>query len=350
MMTDLPHESKPGIARREFLQRAGLAAAGAVALGHGARTAALAASRPSNASPADARAAAGGRPSFKLMIDGAPPELLSRIEAIAIDDLAVDLRETTTGLDVEYRTYAPGDAHFGRITLRSRLGANTKDLYQWWQDCAKGTNIRKSISVICLKRDGSELRRFNLLDCFPTRFAPGELDAAGTGLVERLELRIGRIELAAVGEPPKAPGARFEVTIGDPAAGRPGAAAAGEPDRSWESLGGGALVLDVVDPAPGCEAFRTTTPGHKYIDALTLRGPLTAGRRDLCAWINDTVGGKPGQRTLTVREVAKGDTPVRTFNYHDCFPTRYVFPALSADGTGNLYEEVTIKPTRLELA
>ena len=29
-----------------------------------------------------------------------------------------------------------------------------------------------------------------------------------------------------------------------------------------------------------------------------------------------------------------------TFTYLDCFPTRYVFPALSASGTGNLYQTI----------
>ena len=171
---------------------------------------------------------------------------------------------------------------------------------------------------------------------------------------------VGQLEYAALGDPPRVPGTRFEVAIGEPAgaAARPAngsltaaaPAAVVEVDRSWESLAGGALVLDATDPTLGCESFRTTTPGHKYIDEIVLRGPMTAGRKALCTWINETTQGKPWKRTLTVREILKDGSAGRTVNYLDCFPTRYVFPALAADGSGNLYEEVRIKPVRLELA
>jgi len=348
---------EPGLPRRAFLKHAGLAAAGAVAVGRAVESAAWAADGDADTQGASAFAA-GGRSNFRLMIDGAPPVLLASIESVAIDDLTVDARETTTGHDVEYRTYAPGDAHYGKLTLRARVGSDSKDLSQWWQDCSKGTNVRKSISVICLKRDGSEARRFNLFECFPVSFAPGEFSGDGGRAIERLELMIGRIEMAAVGDTPTTPNARFEVAIADPAGAvaRPAVAsplataAAVEVDRGWENLAGGALVLDVTDPALGCEAFHTTTPGHKYIDEIVLRGPMTAGRKALCTWINETVKGKPWKRTLTVKEILKDGSAGKTFIYHDCFPTRYVFPKLAADGTGNLYEEVTIKPTRLTVA
>lgn len=354
-MTDANQPSpNPLVRRRAFLKHAGLAAAGAVAIGHAGDGTARALDRRQAEhfdAAADRPSAAAARLDFRVLVDGAPAPFAPNLESLVIDDLVIDARETTTGVDVEYRVYGPGEAHFGKATFRCRLDKNMKDdtsLGQWWRDCASGRNIRKSISVICLKRDGSPARTFNLIDCFPTAFAPGEIGAGDRLVVERLVLQIGRIEMLAHGDAPKAPDPRFEVVVDAPAgAGVPGAAAP-EADRGWERLSGGAVVLADPDPVLGC-ASRTTTPGHKYIDTLTLRGPLTSGRKEMCTWFVDTVGGGSARRSVTVREATK-DRPVRTFTYHDCFPTRYVFPTFAAGGPGNLYEEVAIKPIRLELA
>jgi Elongation factor Tu C-terminal domain len=70
------------------------------------------------------------------------------IREIAIDELNIDIREMTTGLDVEYRLYGPGKAHWGsaKFTSACTLGGS-KELQAWWQEAAKGKNIRKNIAV-----------------------------------------------------------------------------------------------------------------------------------------------------------------------------------------------------------
>ena len=136
-------------------------------------------------------------------------------------------------------------------------------------------------------------------------------------------------------------GFRVEIT---------GAGTGTDPDSAWETCTGGALNIEVADSSTGSDQSHTTTPGHKYIDTITLRGPMTGGRKALCDWITATVKGEPWKRTLVITELMKDGSDGKSFTYHDCFPTRYVFPALSAAGTGNLYEEVDIKPIRLELA
>jgi len=129
-----------------------------------------------------------------------------------------------------------------------------------------------------------------------------------------------------------------------------GAGTGTDVDSAWETCSGGALNIEIADSSTGSDQFHTTTPGHKYIDSLTLRGPLTAGRKQLCQWITEVVQGKPWKRTLTIKEITKDGGAGKTFTYLDGFPTRYVFPSLSATGTGNLYEEITMKFIRLELA
>ncbi|MFC1705835.1 phage tail protein [Planctomycetota bacterium] len=129
-----------------------------------------------------------------------------------------------------------------------------------------------------------------------------------------------------------------------------GAGSGGDVDSAWETCTGGSLNIEVADSSTGSDKHHTCTPGHKYIDTITLRGPLTGGRKALCDWITKTVNGEDWKRQLTVREILKDGGGGKTFVYHDCFPTRYIFPGLSAAGTGNLYEEIHIKPIRLDLS
>jgi hypothetical protein len=117
-----------------------------------------------------------------------------------------------------------------------------------------------------------------------------------------------------------------------------------EVDSDWESCTGGGVNIE--PPRPDA---RTTTPGHKYIDTLTLRGPVTAGRKALVHWVSLAASGKSSRRSITVKEILKDGSAGKTYTYHDCFPVRYAGPRQSVEG-GALYEEVTVKPIRLELS
>lgn len=113
-------------------------------------------------------------------------------------------------------------------------------------------------------------------------------------------------------------------------------------DSAWETCTGGGLNIEVADPTPG-----VTTPGHLSVDEITLRGPISGPSR----WIIDNLArGRSGRFDMTIVEIDRNGSDARRFTYLECFLTRYVFPSLSASGTGNLYEEVSINPIRLELS
>jgi phage tail-like protein len=135
-----------------------------------------------------------GAGKFKVEIDGAATAS-ANVESITVEDLVIDEREMTTGCDWDYRVYGPGDAHFGSITVRSRVGKESKELYQWWLDCSQGKNIRKNISVIACKRDGSEARRWNIFEAFPTRWDPGEYSPSSNVACETIVAKMQRLEL-----------------------------------------------------------------------------------------------------------------------------------------------------------
>jgi len=280
--------------------------------------------------------------------------VLGGVESVDIDDIVFDIKvaEASTGAGQvrrggagaggAYRVYGPGDAHYGSITISMQAGAGSPDLYQWWLDTSSGRNIRKNISVIALKRDGSEARRFNFIECFPTRWEAADYSpSSGEVSGETIVVKIGRVEMAIAGDD----------NAGDPPL-DPGVYAVVEPaavlDPPWEGWSGGTPVR-AVPVMPGSR-YHTSTPGHKYIDTLTLRGPLTSGRKAMMEWINATVRGNEWKRKVVVTEITADGSDGKTYNYLDCFPTRYVFPAFSASGTGNLYEEISIKPIRLDLS
>ncbi len=178
--------SQGGITRRDALK---LGAATAVA------GAAMAVVRPTGteAAPGEARPDAEVR-GFGVDIPGAP-NASKNIREIAIDELNIDVREMTTGLDVEYRIYGPGAAHWGSATFTSAVTlGGSKELHAWWAEAAKGKNIRKNITVTLFKSDKSPGRSYTLMDCFPTQWTSVNFDTSSTVQTETLRVKIGRVE------------------------------------------------------------------------------------------------------------------------------------------------------------
>ncbi len=157
--------------------------------------AALAVARPpeTGAAPSEARPDADFR-GFGVDIPGCP-NASKNIREIAIDELNVDIREMTTGLDVEYRIYGPGAAHWGSATFTSAVTlGGSKELHAWWAEAAKGKNIRKNITVTLFKSDKAPGRSYTLMDCFPTQWTSVNFDTSSTVQTETLTVKVGRIE------------------------------------------------------------------------------------------------------------------------------------------------------------
>lgn len=294
-------------------------------------------------------------PRFRVEIEGAPTASAA-VESVRIDDIVIDA-PPAEGEPGDESLFGPRDAHFGSITIRARRSpgpVTSSELYQWWLAASRGEDVRKTISVISLRRDGTEARRFNVFDAFPTRWDPGEYSPSSSAAVETIVAKMQRVELASAGPSgggglPGVGASDFEVSLAEP-----GADSANVSDRGWETCSGGALQLRAGDPAAGVSPTRDVTE-------LRLRGPLTSGRQALCQWINEASAGLPSRRDLLLRELPRGPAEGETFTYLDCFPTRYVFPAFGvdsvdpdSDGDGidegeRLEEEFVVEPSRLRL-
>ena len=259
------------------------------------------------------------------------------IREIVIDDLTIDARELTTGLDVDYRQYAPGYVHFGNARLTFALSPDDACLADWFAAAKAGKNIRKNITVSLFKSDKTPGRSYQLFDASPISFTPTQSNTDTAQGLEVLTVQVGRVgfdggnsqsprDAASVnGFVVQALGRKSTTTVLDVA---------------WESCTGGATAIEVHPASFGANADAK----RSYTD-VTLRGPMTTARGWLADWLNELARGIDA-RVMLRCGLAKGG---RGYTFVDAFPVGYVFPRMSVTNTtGNTMEEVRIKPVRSE--
>ncbi len=135
----------------------------------------------------------------------------------------------------------------------------------------------------------------------------------------------------------------FTVEIAEPGAGS-------DPSAAWEEVSGGGLTIETSSSSTGTDDTRRTSSGHKYIEDLTLRGPVPAGRRAMSRWLTETLRAQQWERAVGISDITRDGTTGRSTVFLEAFPVRYVFPELSASGAGTLYETLVVKANRVELA
>jgi phage tail-like protein len=129
--------------------------------------------------------------------------------AVEIDGLDVAWFESVSGLEAEVGVVeqheggninvadqSPGKVKFSAITLM--VGAtDNSELYDWWLqvvDAAANVGLvdaeyKKNLSIVQKDRDGSEKRRFNLFEAWPSKYKSGEWDAkAEENVIEEVTL------------------------------------------------------------------------------------------------------------------------------------------------------------------
>jgi hypothetical protein len=247
----------------------------------------------------------------------------------------IDVREMTTGLDVEYRLYGPGQAHVPnlRILMPESQRTNAKN---WFNEAAKGKNIRKDITVWILKTDLSPASWVTLYDCFPVSYDNENV---------LLEVNVGRVDIKDLHEFPQdgqATDIEYPIesthlikTLGS----------TGSANNYAVDVTGGSTRIELTETTIGSDKFYTNSPGHKTLDTLTMR--FVSAHQMVTDWIADTVEGKPWKRNMEVSLRSGG--PKRMF--YDAFPIRITFlnPLLLLEnGWAPAVIDVSFKPIRVE--
>ena len=116
--------------------------------------------------------------SFRLEIDKVDAGFFKSVDGISVETEVVEYQEG--GIN-ELTHKRHGKTKYSNIVLK-RGFINDPALLEWYQQVIKAGEanstqvLRKSISVIILKRDGTEAGRYNYFECFPVSYSLTPLD------------------------------------------------------------------------------------------------------------------------------------------------------------------------------
>lgn len=89
----------------------------------------------------------------------------------------------------------PGMLSFSHITLQRGI-TDDRALWDWRDGVAKGSPTRRTISIILRDDAGNEKIRWNIKNCWPTKWTGPSLDATSDAVaIEQLELAHEGIEV-----------------------------------------------------------------------------------------------------------------------------------------------------------
>jgi len=121
---------------------------------------------------------------FRVEIDGVDAGFFRSVDGLSIEQEVIEFQSAGDPLVRKL----PGRVKYGDITLkRGFIGGSM--LNDWIEDSAGGNTVRKNVSITLVDRNGQEIHRWNLLDCFPTSWKIGPLEGRPTDpLIEELKV------------------------------------------------------------------------------------------------------------------------------------------------------------------
>ncbi len=115
-----------------------------------------------------------------------------------------------------------------------------------------------------------------------------------------------------------------------------------------KSYSGGDVTAEKAEASSGTSQHNESTMGHNYITELTLVNFITP----TCMTLSDAADavankGKNERFTITITEMAKDKSVVKTHVYDDCLLTSMDFAPVDASSGDLATRTTTWKPTRL---
>ncbi len=134
-----------------------------------------------------------GNFNFIVEIDGIEVASFSEVSGISSETEVIEYR---TGNDITSVRKLPGLHKYGDITLKRGITASD-GLWQWRKSVTDGDLQRRSASIILLDEARQEVKRWNLLESWPSKYVVADLKATGNEVaIETLVIICERVELA----------------------------------------------------------------------------------------------------------------------------------------------------------
>lgn len=334
-----------------------------------------------------------GAGKFRVHIEGCPTAS-ANIESVSIDDVELGLISMGVGED-GYKVYCPGAPKFGNIVLRVRRpNCDINLMEDWWMDATQRENETKAIAISSYRFEGPtqvEVRRWDM-QVVPLKYDPGDTITPRAELpTETVTCEIKSLALSSSStrDGSQKPGSVLTKAFVDIASPEQKSS---EP-AVWESISGGSVHLreeeeeacvEVAEEYTAADGTTATQKVNKLgtkpvrslsMTELSLAGPVTDGREDMCTWLTAAISQDESasvdataeiaelqaalkelkkrrrvlhearrKRDVRMQRVADGDE----VSFLEAVVTRYSFPSFSRSGTADLTEQIAVRPNRIE--
>lgn len=122
---------------------------------------------------------------FRVELEGIQQAGFSEVSGF---DASLDVVEYREGTDVITPRKLPGLAKYGNITLKWGV-TDSMDMYQWMQDCIEGNVERKTVTIIAVDEEGTDVATWQVIEAWPTKYtAPDFNGTASEVAIELLEV------------------------------------------------------------------------------------------------------------------------------------------------------------------
>ncbi|WP_274650177.1 phage tail protein [Paenibacillus humicola] len=122
---------------------------------------------------------------FRIEVEGIQQAGFSEVSGF---DASLDVIEYREGNEVITPRKLPGLAKYGNISLK--WGAtDSMDMYDWMQDCIQGTIERKTVTIVAIDEEGSDVATWQVIEAWPVKYTAPSFNGTGAEVaIELLEL------------------------------------------------------------------------------------------------------------------------------------------------------------------
>lgn len=122
---------------------------------------------------------------FRVEVEGIQQAGFSEVSGY---DASIDVVEYREGNQVTTVSKLPGLTKYGNITLKWGV-TDSIELFEWMNACIQGTVTRKTVTIIALNEEGSDVATWQVIEAWPTKYTAPDFKGTGNEVaIEALEL------------------------------------------------------------------------------------------------------------------------------------------------------------------